>query len=413
MESPRLSRRSALATLGAAAAGLAWPGFATSPALARPTAPAAFRVGQAALLSQATLAGLEAALAGYRRVAAAGGWPTIAATRLQSGQNDPQVVNLRRRLIATGDLVGDGNSTTFDTVVSRAVAGFQARHGLPTTGSVFGLTLAHMNVPAETRVRQLEGNIGRLRAVLGQVQNPHIVVNTPAFELQAVGGAGMVDVASLVIVGKRATPTPDVSVSVRAVDLLPFWHVPTSVARDGLVPAVRKDPTYLSSRVIRVFAATGGREIDPATVNWHAESGSRFVFRQDPGPLNALGFIRLDMPNKHIVYMHDTPMRELFGHAERAYSAGCIRVQSIRDLAAWVAQGTALSRAAIDAAIEAKAKQTTALQRPVPVHFVYLTAWTQDGVVHFRNDLYNRDVQASVTKGEDQATKAPFQMLSP
>jgi L,D-transpeptidase YcbB len=408
-----LSRRSALTTLGAAAAGLAWPGFGALPALARPSAPAAFRAGQVALLSQATLTGLETTLAGYRRVAAAGGWPQIAATRLQSGQTDPQVVNLRRRLIATGDLVGDANSTTFDTTVSRAVAGFQARHGIPTTGSVFGLTLAHMNVPADTRVRQLEGNIARLRAVLSRVQNPHIVVNTPSFELQAVGTQGTVDVASLVIVGKRSTPTPDVSVTVRAVDLLPFWHVPSSVARDGLVPAVRKDPTYLSSRVIRVFTATGGGEVDPSTINWHAENGSRFVFRQDPGPLNALGFIRLDMPNKHIVYMHDTPMRELFGHAERAYSAGCIRVQNIRDLAAWVAQGTGLSRAAIDAAIEAKQKQTTTLPRPVPVHFVYLTAWVQDGIAHFRNDLYNRDVSASVTQGEDRATKAPFQLLSP
>jgi murein L,D-transpeptidase YcbB/YkuD len=217
-------------------------------------------------------------------------------------------------------------------------------------------------------------------------------VNIPAYELQAVS-AGRLELVSRVVVGKPATPTPEVSTSVRAVNLLPYWHVPQSIANRALIPAVKKDPQYLAKEQFRVFLSWGGREIDPANVNWWAPQAKQYVFRQNPGPFNALGLIRLDMPNRHIVYLHDTPLKELFGYHLRPYSAGCVRVERIQQLSAWLLRGEAgWDQSRLEQAIRAGKQQTITLAQPVPVHFVYLSAWaTGQGVAHFRMDIYDKD----------------------
>ena len=126
------------------------------------------------------------------------------------------------------------------------------------------------------------------------------------------------------------------------------------------------------------------------------------MFRQDPGPQNALGVLRFDMPNRHIVYMHDTPMKNLFGYFERAYSSGCVRMQKFLNVAEWLVAGQdGWTTARIQAAVASGKPQTIKLAHSVPVHFIYLTAWVTNGVVEFRNDLYNRDDAAP--KGNEVA----------
>ena len=120
------------------------------------------------------------------------------------------------------------------------------------------------------------------------------------------------------------------------------------------------------------------------------------------------------MPNKHIVYMHDTPMKKLFGYFERAYSAGCVRVQSFYDLAEWIANGQAgWTKASLRDAVGAGTPVTIKLASPVPVHFIYLTAWVENGVVHFRNDLYNRDERRALEAGDGLEAKFLTQTLTP
>jgi murein L,D-transpeptidase YcbB/YkuD len=229
-------------------------------------------------------------------------------------------------------------------------------------------------------------------------------MNSASFELQALNG-GQVELTSRTIAGKRATPTPTISATLQALNIYPFWHVPGSIAKAALIPAVRKDPSYLYKERIRVFSTFGGEEIDPSMVNWWGPEAERYVFRQDPGPQNALGLIRFDMPNKQIVYMHDTPMKNLFDYYERANSAGCVRVQRYVDLADWLLAGQdGWSRAGIEAALAEGRAKTIKLARPVPVHFIYLTAWAENGNVQFRNDLYNRD-DSAFDPGEDIASR--------
>lgn len=376
--------------------------------------PLAFKPGDTPLVSAETERGLVAAISDYRRIASSGGWPSITATSLQTGDTDDRVVLVRRRLFATGDLQRNSGAPLFDEELRDAVLRYQARHGLRANGIVAGSTLAHMNVSVTDRIVQLEANLARLRALLGKVgRGRYIVMNAPAFELQGVAD-GRVEIVSRVIVGKRATPTPVVSAAVQAVDLLPYWHVPSTISTRDLIPTVRKDPAYLPTKKIRVYSSFGGEEIDPSQVNWLSDQVQRYVFRQDPGPQNALGLIRLDMPNRDVVYMHDTPTKELFARDERAFSAGCIRVQSVFDLATWVLGGQdGWTRARLDAATAGGTSSTIKLAQPVPVHFVYLTAWASDGVVQFRNDLYNRDEAASSVQIADQTARAPFQAIAP
>jgi murein L,D-transpeptidase YcbB/YkuD len=367
-----------------------------------------------AWVSPAAIDGLQQAMASYQRIVAAGGWPTLPnKITLRPGDSDANVAILRRRLEMSGDIRPGGDAYTFDSKLEAAVKRYQLRNGLEPTGIVYGITQRVLNVPADTRLRQLQLNLGRMQELLPKLAAPRsILMNSASFELQGISG-GRVEVTSRTIAGKRATPTPNVSASVQAINLLPYWHVPGSIAKAALIPAIRKDPSYLYKERIRVFSTFGGEEIDPALVNWWGPEAERYVFRQDPGPQNALGVLRFDMPNKHIVYMHDTPMKNLFGFFERAYSAGCVRTQNFLDLADWVLAGTGgWNRHALEAAIAGGQRTTIKVPQPVPVHFIYLTAWMDNGVVQFRNDLYNRDDRA-FDGGEDVSARTMTLSVAP
>ena len=348
---------------------------------------------------------LVAAVNFYQRIVAAGGWPKLPGRiTLRPGANDPNVEILRKRLKMTGDLPANARGDyLLDQNVVDAVKHYQRRNGLEPTGVVYGITLRSLNVPAKTRLLQLQANLARIQQLLPKITGvpKYIIMNSASFELQGIQN-GKVAITSRVISGKRATPTPNVSAQVRALNILPYWHVPRTIAKRALIPAIRKNPSYLYKERIRVFSTFGGDEVDPASVNWWGPEATRYVFRQDPGPQNALGVLRFDMPNKHIVYMHDTPMKNLFGYFERAYSSGCVRMQNFLNVAEWLIAGKdGWTTARIQAAVASGKPQTIKLAHSVPVHFIYLTAWVTNGVVEFRNDLYNRDDAAP--KGNEVA----------
>ncbi len=350
------------------------------------------------------------AIDSYQRIVSGGGWPRIPdRITLRPGDSGAEVAIVRQRLELSGELRSGGSDRYFfDQALEDAVKRYQLRNGVEPTGIVYGITQRLMNVPAETRLKQLQLNLARMQELLPKTTAPkYIVMNAASFELQAIRG-GRVEITSRTIAGKRTTPTPVVSAQVQAINLLPYWHVPGTIAKAALVPMIRKDPAYLYKERIRVFSAFGGEEIDPATINWWGPEAERYVFRQDPGPQNALGVLRFDMPNKHIVYMHDTPMKNLFGYFERAISAGCVRVQNYLDLAAWVLDGYGgWTRDKIEQSIASGARPTIKLPAAVPVHFIYLTAWIDGGAVQFRNDLYNRDDKAFDTGETVAASSIP------
>jgi murein L,D-transpeptidase YcbB/YkuD len=333
---------------------------------------------------------------------------------LRFGDTGQAVADLRARLTMTGDLRGRGDAYAFDENVEAAVKRYQLRNGVEPTGIVYGITQRLLNVPLDVRVRQLELNLQRMQELAPKIsaQSRYILMNSASFELQGIQG-GAVAVTSRTIAGKRATPTPIVSAQVQALNTLPYWHVPGTIAKAALIPMIRKDPGYLYKERIRVFSSFGGEEVDPGSVNWWGPEAERYVFRQDPGEQNALGVLRFDMPNKHIVYMHDTPMKNLFGYFERAVSAGCVRLQNFWGVADWVLAGQdGQTASTLQGKVASGQQATIRLKQPVPVHFIYLTAWMDNGTVQFRNDLYNRDASAFVS-GEDVSARPMGVSIAP
>jgi L,D-transpeptidase YcbB len=345
-------------------------------------------------LSPQTVAATEQAIEHYRDIAARGGWSQLPAnTRLRLGSRGQAVVALRQRLIQSGDIEPTGGaSDTYDSYVEAAVKRFQARHGQNMTGVVNAATVAALNVPTEVRVRQLETNLVRLRSFSGNLGNRYVIVNIPAALVETVEN-GQVVTRHAAGVGKIDRQSPIMNAKITEINFNPFWTVPASIIKKDLIPKMRADPGYLRDNKIRVYTQQGG-ELQPEQVNWNSDEATKYMFRQDPGAdVNSMGFVRINIPNPHGVYMHDTPAKGIFGDDFRFVSSGCVRVQNVRDYVSWLLKDTPnWSRDQIDAAIHSGQRLDARLKEPVNVYWTYVTAWaTPDGLVQFRDDIYDRD----------------------
>jgi murein L,D-transpeptidase YcbB/YkuD len=331
----------------------------------------------------------------YRNIAARGGWQPVQGVQgLRVGSKSPAVVALRQRLIITGDLdQAAGESPIYDSYVEAGVRRFQARHGISSTGTVSAPTVVAMNVPAEMRIRQLEINVARLRSLIGSgLPNRYAVANIPAALVETVEG-GVVHTRHAAGVGKSDRQSPLLNSKVVEVNFNPFWTAPASVVKKDLIPKMQKEPNYLAENRIRIFNGAG-QEVPSSQINWFSDEATRYRFRQDPGgDLNSMGFVRINIPNQHGVYMHDTPSKGIFGDDFRFVSSGCIRIQNVRDYIEWLLKDTpGWSREQIDATFKSGDRIDARLAQPVPIHWIYMTAWaTPDGLVQFRDDIYNKD----------------------
>jgi len=346
----------------------------------------------------------EAALS-YSDLAVRGGWPAIPAdAKFAPGIAGPHDDLLRQRLMLSDDLAADKASGPFDEVMAEAIKRFQLRHGLAATGTVTPRTLAALNVPVQKRIRQLEASLERIQNMNFQFGQRYVVVNLPATFAEAVENDIVVR-RYRVIVGKTEKPSPTLTAEITGVILNPTWTVPSSIAKTEISAHVRKDPGYLSRMHMEVLDAHDN-PIDPGSVDWSGTRTPNFTVRQQNGAWNALGALKIDMPNPYSVYMHDTNQRNLFSDDYRFDSHGCSRVDNVRDLAAWLLQeeNPKWNRAAIDAAIATGQHQEIALPKKVPVAWIYLTAWmTRDQTIQFRNDIYDQDEQLLEATAEEAA----------
>ena len=346
----------------------------------------------------------DAALS-YSDLAVRGGWPAIPAdAKFAIGVPGPQDDLLRRRLLISGDLAVDKASGAFDEVVAEAVMRFQARHGLAPTGTVTPRTLAALNVPVQKRIKQLEASLERLENMNFGFGQRYVVVNLPATFAEAVENDHVVR-RYRVIVGKTEKPSPTLTAEITGVILNPTWTVPSSISKTEISAHMRKDPGYLARMHMEVLDAHDV-PIDPRSVDWSGARTPNFTVRQQSGAFNALGAVKIDMPNPYSVYMHDTNQRNLFSDDYRFDSHGCSRVDNVRDLAAWLLQEEMpkWNRSAIDAAIATGQHEDVVLPKKVPVAWIYLTGWmTKDQIVQFRNDIYDQDEQLLEATAEEAA----------
>ena len=310
-----------------------------------------------------------------------GGWAKVPS---------PKAVNeLRQRLSMSGHLKGEGDD------LQAAVKSFQELHALPATGVVDAKTLAALNVPLDWRIQQVAINLQRWRYMPDELGERHFFVNIPYFHLIArESGKPVMDIR--VVVGKPGNNTPIFSEDMESVVFSPYWNIPDTIAENETAPAVARDPNFLSRQGIEILRVSGsGTEtLSASEVDWdNADSLKGLAFRQRPGSNNALGHVKFLFPNKHNVYLHDTPADSLFAKPGRAFSHGCIRVEEPEVLAKYVLKDhSEWDEPSIFAAMRAGVEKHVKLKAKIPVHIAYFTAWVdENGGLHFQPDIYGYD----------------------
>lgn len=348
-------------------------------------------------------------LALQRSLAGNGDWPLIeAGVLIRPGDRDPRLAVVRQRLAYLGDLeqpevaddaptAGPGDPDIYDSALEAGMIAFQRRHGLDPDAVIGPRTLAALNTTPQQRIDQLRANLERWRWLPRQLGEEHILVNIAGFDMK-IRKAGETVMTQRVVVGTPYRRTPVFTGRMTYLVLNPFWEVPQRLAAQDQLPRIRADREYLERMGFSVLQGWGAEErrIDPENVDWQALSSRNFPYRlrQAPGPENALGRVKFMFPNRHNVYLHDTPARGLFARDERAFSSGCIRVEDPDRLTRWLLSERAaiMSVERIEAVFASGQETTVRLDRALPVHLLYWTAWMDEqGLVQYRHDIYQRD----------------------
>jgi murein L,D-transpeptidase YcbB/YkuD len=316
------------------------------------------------------------------------------------GDSYPGVPQLTRLLRLLGDLPADANvpsdGTVYQGPLVDAVKNFQKRHGRAPDGRITAQTLADLNVPLTSRVRQMQLTLERWRWLPVSYQQTPIVANIPEFHLRVYDDKFKIALQMNVVVGKAYDHnTPVFSDTMQYVVFRPYWSVPYSIAKAEFLPRIARDPDYLAKKGFEVVnsrqeVVTSGTVTSDMLAQLRA--GKLFI-RQLTGPKNSLGLVKFIFPNSYNVYMHDTPAQEFFAKSRRDFSHGCIRLEKPDDLAVWVLRDNpGWDMARVRAAMNGTPNQQVNLAHPIPVLILYATVIvTEDGIVHFYDDIYGHD----------------------
>jgi murein L,D-transpeptidase YcbB/YkuD len=353
------------------------------------------------ILSFDTAYNLQLAIQNYEQfVAVRGTWdlPHRDWFGLTLGNDRKGVRDLKRRLMINGDMpVEERINDVFDERLDAAVRLFQARHGLIINGQIDEPTFYAMSVPTDERLSQLRLNAMRVEQWASALTDRYVVVNVPAAKIEAVEASAVVQ-RHTAVVGKVDRATPILNSKVHQIKFNPYWTVPKSIIEKDLIKYMNEDPQYLTNYRIRIFDGNGN-EIQPHQIDWSTNEAVRYTFRQDPGAENSMGHCKIDFYNPHDVYLHDTPQKALFGENARFHSSGCVRVENVDALAAWLLRDNGgWDLAAVQAAFASNERLDVPLNNQVPIHTTYITAWAnRQGTVSFRDDVYNYDAQGKVS----------------
>ena len=336
----------------------------------------------------------------FRELAQQGGWQKFDwGPTLEPGVQHKQVLQLRRRLALTGDLVVDPfpDMDVYDRWLEEAVMHYQARHGLEVDGKVGPKTRRSLNVTVSKKIRQIRINMERWRWLPRKLGGRYVMVNMTGFELYIMENGSEI-LSMPVIIGKSYRSTPTFSGLISYMEYNPYWTIPKKLVLEDIIPRQLRDSTYLSRKSIKVYRGwENPREVDPQTVDWSKVNPDRFPYwmRQEPGPKNALGRIKFLFSNPYAVYLHGTPDKHLFDRVVRAFSSGCIRVKDPVRLAAFLLNdGTQQMEEDVLANIHLGINQGIDLPIAVPIYLIYWTAWVDDeGRMNFRDDIYGRDIR--------------------
>ena len=309
---------------------------------------------------------------------------------LKQGMNHEAVAILREKL---GAPATDGDSTYFDGALAEAVTAYQQSHGLKADGIVSGKTRNLLNgnkasSGGNASADRLMINMERLRWMPQDMGESYVLVNIPSYYVKMYRGSEEI-YASKAVVGQRDRQTPAFTDKLRHIVMSPTWTVPPTIMKKDKINKLRSNPGAFDGSF---EAVVGGRVVRPSAVDWSAPGATGYRLRQKPGARNALGRVKFLFPNKHAIYLHDTPSKSLFGRNDRALSSGCVRLQKPEEFANILLKNTNWSSERIKKAMNQEKEQWVNTPEQTPIYLVYWTTWSDpDGKIQTANDIYGKD----------------------
>ena len=330
----------------------------------------------------------------YQKILKSGGWQEIKIDgELGIGDVSSEIIILRNRLMMTNDMPENrGINDIFDIFVEDGLKKFQFRHGITPTGVLDEMTKNALNLPIENKLRILGANKTRILNYMSGLGSKYIFVNIPGNYLLAVND-GKIEFQTKVVVGRDERPTPILSSNIYEINFFPYWHIPESIVRQDISKAMQIDSDYLEKNNIYIYQDYYYKDtVNPDYIDWYSDEPTLFKFRQNPGYANSLGVAKINFANKHAVFLHDTPNKALYSDGQRFFSSGCVRVQNIDDLIQWLlSSNDSWERNKLENILNVAKTKTVQMKEQIPIKLGYLTAWVDDGQVHFREDIYGKD----------------------
>lgn len=315
---------------------------------------------------------------------------------LSLGDEGPRVAQLRARLVQLGDIrfsTRKVNEERFDSRLREALKRFQLRHHLSADGSAGSKTIEMLNVPLDTRAKQIAYNLERWRWLPSELEANRVWVDLTNYTVDMHLNGELTSMKAVIGTPERKTPVFKGLMTYMVTN--PTWRVPHRIARENLLPKLQADPNYLVRHGYKLFSSwsIGAKELDSTQINWKEiqENKMRFRFEQTPDEGNAMGQYKFMFPNKNEIYLHDTPAKHLFNESDRAFSSGCVRLENPAEFAQAITKG---SRQYDEMKKTLKESSNSAISLPIhiPVYLIYFTAVANaNGMPEFRNDIYERD----------------------
>ena len=328
----------------------------------------------------------------YRQIEIKGAWPTINSfppKGFKVFDLDSCIKNTKKSLYILGDFKSIDTSFVFTQELSLAITKFQGRMGLAEDGKLGAATVNAINIPLKMRILQIMLNLERLRWLPAKIEPNFVLINIPAFSIYVFENQKLAW-SSKVIVGEAMHQTNIFKGAINNVVLNPYWVVPVSIIKNEMVQKAQIDPQYFKRNHLEILA--GDKIISPSKINW-VHYKKNYTIRQKPGNDNALGRYKFMTYNSFSIYLHDTPVKELFANNQRAFSHGCIRLAEPQKLALYLLRNNKYwNEARIQKMINTNKETYIPLNYSLPVYIVYFTAWVNnEGQLNFRNDIYGRD----------------------
>jgi len=327
-------------------------------------------------------------------------WPTMGPQEFRLGQTSNEVKQLRWMLTELGDLERSEltryREAIYDPMVIDGIKSFQLRHGLSVNGNLDRHTVDAFNVTPLQRVEQMQRNLWRWIALPGGGTDKLVWINIPGYQL-SLFEQGSVALKMKVIIGKPSSQTPLLSTHLTKLTINPSWTPPASIIKSELLPLNSREPGYLNHKQfeLRGIGLNKTQVIKLGQIDSKQLPVllSQYRLVQAPGEDNALGKMRFTIVNRHSIYLHDTPAKQLFENKNRALSHGCIRLEKPEALFGYLIE-TKDTMKEVKKAMSGTATRYFSLAQPIPVYITYHTSWVDNsGKLQVRPDIYNLDME--------------------